>query len=1170
MSDKVEIQDIYPLTPMQEGMLYHTLSNRVTDEYIVQFDLELAGHVDKDKVEQSIQYIVDKYDVLRAVFTYKKADRPLQIILKKKKVKIGYYDISEYDNSYKIEYINKFKQDDRLKGFDLLKGQIMRASLIKMDDNSYILIWSFHHIILDGWSVGVITEDFFRYYKDIGRSDTNVIEKSVPYRNYISWVTSQDKNEASSYWNEYLNNYKSIVHIPSFSNENKDGKYTRKEFIFRLSESLTNGLKNVAQSNHVTLNTVFQTIWAIILYKCNNLNDIVFGSVVSDRPPEIADIESMVGLFINTIPVRIKSEKSMKFDELIRKVQNSAILSNKYSYYPLYEIQAQTSLKNELINHIIIFENFPVNYFLEENLGEGICVKDVNLYEQISYDFNIFVEVNKELQVRIVYNEEVFNNDDVIGIENYFNELGAKVIENPSVDIDQISILDLVDNKCNKNFKRMVVCSTFTAEPIKEYIEWWCKLFNIDANIEFAPYNQVFQQLIDEDSLISTNNGFNILLIRFEDWIRDDNSPDTIKCEKLEKEYRNILQILKNKGMKVPYFVCVFPTSNHLSLSDELINFIERMNSRWIKDLEDVENVYIINFKEVIDIYSISNIFDSLRDRMGHIPFTDEFYAAMGTYISRKIISLINQSFKVIVLDCDNTMWKGICGEDGALGVRIEDPFKELQKFMLDRCNEGVLLAICSKNNESDVWEVFEKNPDMLLKKEHFSAYRINWNSKADNIIEIANELNLDLNSFIFIDDSFIECNEMMHRHPQILTLKLPDKCEQFGRFLKNVWAFDKLDVVDEDRIRTKMYITERKRQELKSKIPSMQDFLNELKISVYMNYIEETQLKRVSQLTFRTNQFNLSTIRRTQDELKNLFTHPNIKAWTITVSDGFGHYGLVGVIIAEVEYELLKIDTWLLSCRVLGRNVENAVLLGLKHYCYENNINKVIAKYVPTQKNKQVKDYLEKSKWKKVSESKEYTEYQIDVSEIDENIEYIELSLNSTINMHVLDEEKYIESQDIPIRQLDNSDLDQSNIINATYSKSDGDNINLLETPEWEVFIENENSLKYKNYLFAVSINSPKKLMELPVHNIIDIDSRSSQYLAPEDDLEKEIAGVWEKVLNVGNIGVNTDFFEVGGHSLIAIKLEVELEKCGYEFDDFNISKYSTIRKMAEYVKNI
>ena len=279
----------------------------------------------------------------------------------------------------------------------------------------------------------------------------------------------------------------------------------------------------------------------------------------------------------------------------------------------------------------------------------------------------------------------------------------------------------------------------------------------------------------------------------------------------------------------------------------------------------------------------------------------------------------------MVVLDCDNTLWKGVVGEEGVTGIAIPPAWMALQRFMVELAGQGFLLCLCSKNDEADVLEVFDRRPDMVLKREHLVSWRINWQPKSQNIRRLAQELNLGLDSFIFLDDNPVECAEVRAGCPEVLTLRLPIDGDIEG-FLRHVWAFDRLRVTSEDRQRTAMYKQEAERARFQKQAPTIDEFLAGLDLRITISEPAPEQVDRVAQLTQRTNQFNFTTVRRNDGEIRRL-GESGLECRAVEVSDRFGDYGLVGVMIFGARGEALEVDTFLLSCRVLGRGVEHRML---------------------------------------------------------------------------------------------------------------------------------------------------------------------------------------------------------------------------------------------------
>jgi amino acid adenylation domain-containing protein/FkbH-like protein len=555
----------------------------------------------------------------------------------------------------------------------------------------------------------------------------------------------------------------------------------------------------------------------------------------------------------------------------------------------------------------------------------------------------------------------------------------------------------------------LVISATFTAEPVADYIQWWFEQFGLSCSIHFAPYNQVFQALLDPASELSANHDINLLLIRIEDWVRDDLRVDGAGLDFLEKKLVELGNILKYQEKKGKYFVGVFPVSPFWA--PNLKRRLEKLNQTWTEILAKVEDVAIIDLAQLGDLYGIADIYDNISDRIGHMPYSDEFYAALGTYVSRKICSYKLRKFKVIVLDCDNTLWKGICGEDGAQGVVIDDEHLMLQNFLLKQYDAGMLLTLCSKNDERDVLEVFEKNPHMRLRLEHLVGWKINWRLKSENIKAIAQELNLGLDSFIFLDDNPVECRDVMTRCPQVLTVKLPEDPKEIPGFLSHLWAFDRFAVSREDKQRTKMYRDERERQELQRGMPTLADFIKGLDLKMSMRFADELEIGRAAQLMQRTNQFTLSAIRRTEASLRTLLRDKTVNCWAVDVVDRFGDYGLTGVVITRRMGEKLFLDTFLLSCRVLGRSIEDAVLSCLKKHCRERGIDLLEAEFHPTARNGLFQSFLERTQWRLANDYGDRIKYVLRVEDMPDSVPGITCHYNSVIAGNSAGDEPKIEN---------------------------------------------------------------------------------------------------------------------------------------------------------------
>ena len=408
-----------------------------------------------------------------------------------------------------------------------------------------------------------------------------------------------------------------------------------------------------------------------------------------------------------------------------------------------------------------------------------------------------------------------------------------------------------------------------------------------------------------------------------------------------------------------PLFLCVCPRTPAVRSSSVLAAALDDAEQRLLAALRGLPGVTAIDSATVDRHYHTADVYDPHGHRLGHIPYTSKGFAAIGSAVARAMFSTARKPFKVIALDCDNTLWRGVCAEDSAAGIELGPGYVALQAFMVRQMNAGMLLCLCSKNEEQDVFAVFDQRADMVLQREHLAAWRINWASKAENLRSVADELNLGLDSFIFIDDNPVECADMRVQCPAVLTLQLPENEAAFEPFLDHVWAFDHASATAEDRGRTRMYRENAKRQQFRHQIRSLKEFVEGLALRIEIGEATSAQLPRVSQLTFRTNQFNSTTIRRTEQELGEFVTRPGAHCLAVRVADRFGDYGLVGVVLYQSMADRLYVDTLLLSCRVLGRGVEHAIIAHLGRAAQGAGKPLVEFAFRPTARSAPVQEFL-------------------------------------------------------------------------------------------------------------------------------------------------------------------------------------------------------------------
>ncbi|MGD2090925.1 MAG: amino acid adenylation domain-containing protein [Candidatus Aminicenantes bacterium] len=508
------LEDIYPLTPMQEGMLFYGLYAANTSAYFTQVSFRLQGELNVDYVEKSLNELLKRYQVLRTVFVHEGLEHPLQLVLKERQVDFYYEDISEMSQEDKEVFIKGFKEKNRQRLFDLSRDVLMRVTVIRLSRGQYEFIWNKHHIILDGWCFSILISEYFEIYKSYLENRAHRLPPVKPYRTYIQWLQKQNKEDSRKYWAEYLFDYQEVAGLPE-NRVHKTGRevYKNQDIIFHLEKGLTDSLNQLASKNQVTLNSVIKVLWGIILAKYNHKPqpDVLFGAVVSGRPAEIDGIETMVGLFINTVPVRVKYDKKTRFNELLNQVQKESQESEPYHYSPIGEIQAGSGMKKDLLNHILVFENYPVAARLDGVLpgSDSNNNKDTQehpapeVFEQSNYDFNLVVSPGKQVKINFKYNGNVYDKALLKKLELNIKEVIARVAANPGIGIDEIAI--------TSDFYPASPAQEDLYHALRRENRWqeghMLTLWPLPGELESGKVEQIFQQLIARHENLRTTFG---------------------------------------------------------------------------------------------------------------------------------------------------------------------------------------------------------------------------------------------------------------------------------------------------------------------------------------------------------------------------------------------------------------------------------------------------------------------------------------------------------------------------------------------------------------------------------------------------------------------------------------------------------------------------------------
>ncbi len=447
LSDKHPLKDIYTLSPTQEGMLFHSMMNRSSANYYTQISYEVNFPFDKNLLKKSFESLVQRHDILRTAFIHRNLHKPVQVVLSRRSVELNYFDLSGSAESSIQKSIDEYEVSDKQRGFDLSEDSLIRLAVFKTKDEEHVFVWSYHHILMDGWCVGIIYEEFYHIYKALLTDSAVNLPITKPYKNYIQWLDQRDRDESRDYWNQYLQGFDKVTPI-QFKKGITATYEVAQECLILTSEKLEI-LKQASVAGQLTLSAVLQGIWALILSRCTNSNDVTFGKVVAGRPLEIEGVDQMIGLFINTIPCRFRYKEDDKLIQLMQIAQQDHIHQEPHQYYGLSEIQKDHPLGNGLFDHIFTYENYPLDNL--QMAEREFRLENLRAFEQTNYNLNIVAAPGEQLRITFSYNANTFDQFFIKGLKESFEEAIDQFCANTDVLIRDVSLIPVTTKE---KFKR--------------------------------------------------------------------------------------------------------------------------------------------------------------------------------------------------------------------------------------------------------------------------------------------------------------------------------------------------------------------------------------------------------------------------------------------------------------------------------------------------------------------------------------------------------------------------------------------------------------------------------------------------------------------------------------------------------------------------------------------
>ena len=446
---KGNVEDFYPLSPMQQGMLFHTLYSPNSGVYFEQLTCTLGKLANAQAFKQAWQQVTDRHPILRTSFVWEGVKEPVQVVYRQVQLPWEECDWQEFAPAAQQQQLETFLKSDRERGFDMRQPPLMRMTLIKLAKDTYYFIWSHHHLLLDGWSNPTILTEVFDFYQAFLNGEQLSLPRPRPYRDYIVWIQQQNLSEAESFWRQRLQGFTAPTPLPIERDfGDAAGEESDREQQILLPVATTAALRSLARKQQLTLNTLVQGAWGLLLSRYSGEEDIIFGTVVSGRPPDLAGVESMVGLFVNTLPARVKIHPKDSLLSWLKQLQERQIEARQYEYSPLVEVQRWSEVPRglPLFDTLVVFENYPLESSLQKRV-QNLEIESILSFEKTNYALTLTVVPGEELALKIGYNSNRFEDSAIARMLGHLQTLLEGMIANPHQKLSNLCLLSAAEQQ---------------------------------------------------------------------------------------------------------------------------------------------------------------------------------------------------------------------------------------------------------------------------------------------------------------------------------------------------------------------------------------------------------------------------------------------------------------------------------------------------------------------------------------------------------------------------------------------------------------------------------------------------------------------------------------------------------------------------------------------------
>ena len=1148
----------------QASLYFLHLADRIAPAYNLALVMRIRSKVDVRCMRVALDRLARRHDQLRTTLDHIQfGDTAVlcQFVAQDLLPRLEEFDMRGSTDAELCEQAQAFYAQP----FNLEIGPTVCAGLFQRAADDQVLVIKLHHVVADGWSLGIIARDLGHYYRSACEG-SNAEPQAVPRAPYtdfaldqIDFLSQPSGTSQMDFWQEALTPVPEGLELGTKSRRPAVRRSVGATQHFEIDAEEKSRLEACAQAINITPFALLLACFQALLLRRSGQGDVCVGIPTLGRRGE--DYNDTVGYFVNPVALRCRRPRQTTFREHAKRTAEEMRAALDHRDVPFAALVENLQVKRDtsrtpvlpvlfnLLSRRILGDVVDLIYPSPKEVAidfGGLTAASFNLNQQEGqFDVTLeFVDRQDGLFGLFKYCTDLFSADEARSMVNELRQLLVNVVSDLDAVIVEGPVIGMTSpSETGEKKPGLVLTATFTAESMQAAFEYWFDRLEWQNNVSFAPFNQVFQTLLDPASLLRRNpDRPGVVLVRFDDLMGTsecarDQAPGGVgpECiERLRADLDGLAQAVEQaaRAASAPLLVVVCPSSPVLQSNPEEAN----LRGVFAGQLQSIQGVHVLTPEVLARWYPVEDFYEPLGEKLGNIPYKPAFLVALASGIVRTLRATMVRPCKAIAIDCDNTLWDGVVAEDSANGVTVGPHQRAFQEYLLEQHREGVVLCLCSKNREADVWSVFDQHPDMPLRREHIGFWRINWDSKSSNLRELAAEINIGVEAFAFLDDNPVERAEVRANCPSVLCAEFPKDWSLRVPYLRRLWPLDHLRTTDADRRRNEHYRAERLRKNLQSNADSLSDFLAKLQLEVDIHPALPSELERLAQLSIRTNQFNTTARRMTFAEIQRYTSSSRNLACATHVRDRFGDYGLVGAALASIQDDgCLRIDSLLLSCRALGRGVEHRIAAWLGMQARAHACSQVAFSLTFTDRNEPARKFL--GKLGQLCEGKFDAQGTLLVS-------------SSRLG-------------DITGKLDDGA---------SSPSGAEGNTVS-AGTREQNAHVPGDNR--------ALSVAADLGTVDAIVA-AIDEYHRHKRRLhraktqgsnlggGPTSSKERIIIEAWRRVLALDDVGTRENFFEIGGNSLLLAQLAVDLGRHGIDVSIIDLLQYPTVAALAGHLSQL